>query len=129
MIGYALVGSNDLPKALDFYDQLLATVGAGKLFEHPSGGRVYGSGFDKPFFGVVAPFNGKPATVGNGTMISLAADSRAQVDAVYRKAMELGATDEGAPGLRGQEGESAFYGAYFRDLDGNKLCVFRFGPA
>lgn len=129
MIGYAMVGSNDLAKALGFYDALLATVGAGTLFEHPSGGRVYGAGMDKPFFGVVAPYDGGRATVGNGTMISLAADSRAQVDAVYAKAMALGAKDEGAPGVRGPDGDRAFYGAYFRDLDGNKLCIFCIGPA
>lgn len=129
MIGYALVGSNDLEKAKAFYDQLLAVVGAGKLFEHPSGGRVYAAQPDRPFFGVVGPFNQQPATVGNGTMIALQANSRPQVDALYGKAIELGGTDEGPPGLRGEEGPSAFYGAYFRDLDGNKLCVYRVGPA
>lgn len=129
MIGYALVGSNDLDKAKAFYDQLVAVVGGGKLFDHPSGGRVYAVQPDKPFFGVVAPFDQRPATVGNGSMVALAADSRSQVDAVYNKALELGGKDEGPPGLRGEEGPSAFYGAYFRDLDGNKLCVYRVGPA
>ena len=62
-------------------------------------------------------------------MSSIACDTRARVDALYAKAMELGGSDEGAPGLRGDEGEQAFYGAYFRDLDGNKLCAFRVGPA
>ena len=129
MIGYALVGSNDLEKAKAFYDQLVAEVGASKLFEHPSGGRVYGAQPDKPFFGVVGPFDKRPATVGNGTMIALLAETRAQVDALYNKAIELGGTDEGPPGLRGEEGPGAFYGAYFRDLDGNKLAVYRIGPA
>jgi predicted lactoylglutathione lyase len=62
-------------------------------------------------------------------MIALQADKRSQVDALYNKALELGGKDEGPPGLRGEEGPSAFYGAYFRDLDGNKLCVYRVGPA
>lgn len=126
MIGYALVGSNDLEKAKAFYDQLVALLGGGTAFEHPSGGRVYGSGPDKPMFGVVGPFNKEPATVGNGTMISFIADTTEQVRQVFDKAMELGGTDEGGPGWRGEPGQ--FYGAYFRDLDGNKLCVYRIGP-
>jgi len=126
MIGYALVGSNDLPKALDFYDKLLATIGAGKVFDHPSGGRVYGVAADKPMFGVVAPFNGDAATVGNGTMISFILDSHAQIAAFHDKVLELGGTSEGAPGWRGPEG--GFYGCYVRDLDGNKLCAYRAGP-
>jgi len=124
MIGYALVGSNDLQRAKAFYDELLKPLGAAPLFEHPSGGRVYGK--TAPAFGVVGPFDGKPATVGNGTMISFIADTNDQVRAVFAKAVELGGTDEGAPGWRGDPG--GFYGAYFRDLDGNKLCVYRIGP-
>ena len=73
---------------------------------------------------VCTPYDGKPATIGNGTMFSLAATHRSEmVDKVYAKAMSLGAKDEGAPGLRGD----TFYGAYFRDPDGNKLCVFKAG--
>jgi predicted lactoylglutathione lyase len=62
-------------------------------------------------------------------MSAIAMDRRANVDAFYNKAIELGGTDEGAPGLRGEEGDQAFYGAYFRDLDGNKLAAFCIGPA
>lgn len=124
MIGYALVGSNDLDKAKAFYDELLKPLGAAPLFEHPSGGRVYGKA--QPSFGVVGPFDGKPATVGNGTMISFTAETQEQVRQVFAKAMELGGSDEGGPGWRGDPG--GFYGAYFRDLDGNKLCVYRIGP-
>lgn len=126
MIGYTLVGSNDLPKALDFYDMLLATIGAGKAFDHPSGGRVYAVAADKPMFGVVAPFNDEAATAGNGTMIAFGLDSHAQIQAFYDKGLELGGISEGEPGWRGPEG--GYYGAYLRDLDGNKLCAFRFGP-
>ncbi|MDE8653297.1 VOC family protein [Novosphingobium album (ex Liu et al. 2023)] len=127
MIGYALVGSNDLPKALEFYDQLFAAIGASKVFDHPSGGRVYGAGPDKPMFGVVAPANGEAATFGNGTMISFLLDSIEQIETMYAKAIALGGSDEGGPGWRGEPG--GFYGAYFRDLDGNKLCAYRVGPA
>jgi predicted lactoylglutathione lyase len=70
------------------------------------------------------PYDGKPATVGNGVMVALAAGSRDNVDALYRKAMELGGKDEGPPGPRGHSG---FYAAYFRDLDGNKLNAFCVG--
>jgi predicted lactoylglutathione lyase len=62
-------------------------------------------------------------------MASIACDSRARVDALYAKAMELGGSCEGPPGVRGEEGPQAFYGAYFRDPDGNKLAAFRIGPA
>jgi predicted enzyme related to lactoylglutathione lyase len=126
MIGYALVGSNKLEAAKAFYDALLKELGAAPAFEHPSGGRVYGVAPDKPMFGVVGTFDGKPATPGNGTMISFVANTQEQVRQVYKRALELGGSDEGAPGWRGPPG--GFYGAYFRDLDGNKLCVFRTGP-
>jgi len=126
MIGYALVGSNDLEKAKAFYDEILKPLGASTYFEHPSGGRIYTTGEGKPTFGVVGPFNGEPATFGNGTMIALDADTQEQVRQVYAKALELGGSDEGAPGWRGDPG--GFYGCYFRDLDGNKLAVYRIGP-
>jgi predicted lactoylglutathione lyase len=73
--------------------------------------------------GVIIPFDGKPATVGNGVMAALAAKDRAQVDRVHALALSLGGKDEGKPGLRGD----TFYGAYFRDLDGNKLAVYHIG--
>lgn len=74
-------------------------------------------------FSVIKPYDGNPATVGNGTMIALAADSTKQVDALHAKALLLGADDEGAPGMR----QSGFYCAYARDLDGNKLNFFYHG--
>lgn len=125
MIGYALVGTNQLEKALAFYDALLGPLGAGSAMEHPNGGRVYAVSPDKPMFGVVQPYDGKPATIGNGTMISLLLDTREQVEEVHARALSLGGADEGAPGWRGPEG--GFFGGYFRDLDGNKICVYRFG--
>ena len=128
MIGYALVGSNDMEKAAAFYDALFATMGVSRLFVSPRGGVVYGSGWDKPMFGVNSPFNEKPATVGNGSMVAFAAGSRANVDKLHAKVLALGGADEGAPGLRGPE-EFGFYGSYCRDLDGNKLCFYHAGPA
>lgn len=129
MIGYATVGTNDIEKARAFYDSLLGDLGAKRMMAFDNGFTMYGTGYDAPMLAVTPPYDGKAATVGNGTMIALAVDSRAQVDALYAKARSLGAADEGAPGVRGDDGPQAFYGAYFRDPDGNKLCTFRIGGA
>ena len=125
MIGFAMFGSNDLPRARAFYDNLLAVLSAKRMFGDDNF-QVYG--IDAPSFGITKPFNGEPATVGNGAMIAFAAPSRAKVDATHAKALTLGAADEGTPGIRGGDG-SDFYAAYFRDLDGNKFCVFKVGAA
>lgn len=119
MIGYTCVGTNDLPRAVAFYDSLLGLMGANRFFESDRG-IGWGTAADKPMFSVMKPFDGGAATVGNGTMVSLAAAGKEQVDALHAKALALGGKDEGAPGLRG----SNFYGAYFRDLDGNKLAAY-----
>jgi catechol 2,3-dioxygenase-like lactoylglutathione lyase family enzyme len=122
MIGYVMLGTNDLPRAKAFYDALLAEIGAKQLMDF---GRsvAYGVSMDKPALGVGTPFDGKPATVGNGVMVAIAVNSREKVDLLHRKALELGGTDEGAPGPRFEN----FYAAYFRDLDGNKLNAFCMG--
>jgi catechol 2,3-dioxygenase-like lactoylglutathione lyase family enzyme len=126
MIGYVVLGTNDLPRATAFYDALLAEMGVKRLMEF--GGRGYGwaAAMDKPMLCVMTPYDRKAATVGNGTMVGIAADSREMVDRVYRKALALGGQDEGPPGPRA-EGGDGFYAAYFRDLDGNKLDVFCYG--
>ena len=122
MVGYVTLGTNDFGRATKFYDALLAELGA-KRFMEIENFIVWGSGGPAGLLAVTKPFDGKPATVGNGVMVALAASSPAQVDAIYRKAIELGATDEGAPGPRGD----GFYAGYFRDLDGNKLNAFFMG--
>ena len=129
MLGYTMYGTNDLPRALVFYDKVFAAMGAGRLMEFPSGGVAWGTEFGKPMFAIGAPHDGKPATVGNGAMMALSLDQRAKVDAVYNAAIAAGGSCEGPPGVRGTEGPQAFYGAYFRDPDGNKFCAFRVGPA
>jgi catechol 2,3-dioxygenase-like lactoylglutathione lyase family enzyme len=128
MIGYTLVGTNDLDRAKTFYDALLGELGAKRILEFP-GMCGWGASMDKPAFGVTKPYDGQAATSGNGTMIALVQDRRDDVDRLYAKAMELGAQDEGGPGVRGEEGPQAFYAGYFRDPDGNKLCAYRVGPA
>ena len=117
MIGYTTVGTNQMAAAIAFYDALFKEVGVQRLIDFGERGMAWGVGWDKPSFAVLRPFDGQPATVGNGTMVALAATSREQVDAVHAKALELGGADEGAPGERWP----GFYAAYFRDLDGNKL--------
>jgi catechol 2,3-dioxygenase-like lactoylglutathione lyase family enzyme len=124
MIGYVTLGTNDIARAAAFYDALLAEIGAGRYMESDRF-IAWAVAPDKPSLGVIKPYDGKPATVGNGVMIALVVDSNAKVDAVHRKAMELGGKDEGAPGPRGMAG---FYAGYFRDLDGNKLNCFCYSP-
>ncbi len=129
MIGYTLVGSNDLGKALGFYDALFGEIGVSRLLDFPNGGAAWGSEWGRPMFGVGKPYDGNPATVGNGVMIAVAMEDRAKVETLYAKALTLGGSCEGGPGVRGNDGDQAFYGAYFRDLDGNKICAFSIGPA
>jgi len=119
MIGYITLGTKNLAKAVEFYDALFTELGAGRFMESD---RLvaWAVAPDKPGFSVCLPYDGKEATVGNGSMIALVVDSTKKVDAIYAKALQLGATDEGPPGPR----MDGFYAAYFRDLDGNKLNVF-----
>lgn len=122
MIGYITLGTNDLARASAYYDALLGELGAVRALEME---RLvaWSTGEGSPMFGVIVPFDGSSATAGNGTMIALAAESNAKVDLMYAKALQLGGTDEGAPGER----MPGFYAGYFRDLDGNKLVFFHMG--
>ena len=129
MIGYVTLGTNDVARASAFYDALLAGIGATRLMPMPKGGHVWGRSWSEPMLAITPPYDDQPASVGNGTMVALQLDSRAAIDAFHARALALGGRDEGAPGLRGPEGDQAFYGAYVRDPDGNKLCAFRMGPA
>jgi predicted lactoylglutathione lyase len=85
--------------------------------------KQFGTGPGAPMFGICLPYDGKPASAGNGTMVAIQCDTAAEVDAVYRRARELGASDEREPGQRGP----GFYGAYIRDAGGNKICYFKMG--
>jgi predicted lactoylglutathione lyase len=125
MIGYVTLGTNDIARAAAFYDELLGLLGAGRFMESDRF-IAWAVSPDQPSLGVIKPFDGQPASAGNGVMISLAVDSNDKVDAMYRKAIALGAKDEGPPGPRGLDG---FYAAYFRDLDGHKLNCFCWKPA
>ena len=122
MIGYVTLGTNDLPRAAVFYDALLAEIGIGRLMDLGHG-YGWGPAMGKPMLAIMTPFDKKPATVGNGVMAGIVVDSRDKVDRVHKKALELGGSDEGPAGPRGE----GFYAGYFRDLDGNKLNVFCMG--
>ena len=121
MIGYVTIGTNDFEKSKAFYDALTAELGGKRTFANE---RMQGYGSKAgAMLAVCKPYDGKPATVGNGTMFALAAPSKEMVDQVYAKAISLGARTKARPGAR----SDTFYGAYFRDPDGNKLCVFKRG--
>ncbi len=119
MIGYVTLGTNCFEEAAKFYDELLAEIGAGRILESDRF-IAWGTGMTSPAVSIAKPFDGKPATVGNGVMVALAMQSPEKVDAIHAKALQLGGTDEGAPGPRSEQ----FYAGYFRDLDGNKLNAF-----
>jgi catechol 2,3-dioxygenase-like lactoylglutathione lyase family enzyme len=120
MIGYTVLGVTDLDRARGFYDDLLGLLGAKRVMEVP-GGQFYGfkSG---AFFAIRKPFDGNQQHCGNGNMIALNVGTKENVHAMHARALALGGVDEGAPGPR--EAAAGFYGGYFRDLDGNKLCAY-----
>jgi predicted lactoylglutathione lyase len=122
MVGYVTLGSNDLKRATAFYDALLKELGASQFMND---GRmvIWGTKMGNGMLAVCTPFDEDAATVGNGVMVALHLETQEAVRKLHAKALELGASDEGAPGARGT---GAFYGGYFRDLDGNKLCGFCF---
>lgn len=119
MIGYVTLGTNDMDRGAQFYDALFAEIGAKRFMEGDTF-IAWAVKPEQPSVAISKPFNGEEASIGNGVMVALAVESPQQVDALYTKAIELGATDEGAAGPRGD----GFYAGYFRDLDGNKLNFF-----
>lgn len=120
MIGYVTLGTNDLKRGATFYDAIFAELGCGRMMEFgefiawgtPGGGAG---------IGLTKPFNGEPASVGNGVMVALQAKDKAQVQQLYDIALAHGGTCDGPVGPRGDGG---FYAGYFRDPDGNKLNAF-----
>lgn len=130
MFSHVTFGCADLDRAAEFYDRVLAELGLERRAVAPDGGPAcvcWGPpGRSLPRFYVYIPFDGRPASVGNGTMVAFAASSPGVVDAAYRVALAAGAQDEGAPGEREHYG-IGYYGAYFRDPDGNKVHVVHRG--
>ena len=124
MISHITLGTDDLDRATGFYAPVMQALGFPRvplarsdpfiMWRHPQE--------DRPLVALSIPFDGQPHRPGNGQMLALMAKNRAKVDEAYRLAIEAGAQDEGAPGLRPHY-HSNYYGAYFRDLDGNKVCI------
>jgi len=122
MIGYVTLGTNDLPRAATFYDAIAKELGAARFMEFDSF-IAWGPPDGTAGVALTKPFDGNAASVGNGVMVAFAARDKAHVDRIHQLAMSLGATDEGAPGPRGD----TFYAGYFRDPDGNKCNAFFMG--
>jgi len=120
MIGYVTFGTSDLARAAKFYDAIAKEMGTGRMMEEDTF-IAWGTPGGEAGIAATLPFDGKPASVGNGTMVALAAKDKEQVQRLYDLALSLGGSDEGAPGPRGEGG---FYAGYFRDPDGNKLNAF-----
>ena len=130
MIGYVTLGTDDLDRSRAYFDALLGTIGAKRVMQFPDdqgGFTMYGVGRDKPALVVTRPYDKQPAHHGNGNMVAIVMDSRDKVDAFHAKAIELGGTNEGDPGFRGDP-RFGFYFAYFRDPDGHKFAVFNITP-
>jgi catechol 2,3-dioxygenase-like lactoylglutathione lyase family enzyme len=123
MIGYVTLGSNDVARAARFYDDLLAGVGAKRIMDYGTF-IVWGPSIDKGSLAITEPYDKKPATVGNGVTVGFAVGRPDKVHEMHAKALILGATDEGAPGSRGD----GWYCGYVRDLDGHKLNFFCMVP-
>ena len=118
MLGYATIGTKDMDRAVAFYDALLAEIGGKQLFGMDRI-KFYGTAMDQAMLALCIPYDEEPHVVGNGQMVAIPGGTREGVDKLYAKALELGASDEGPPGERIP---NVFYGAYVRDLDGNKIC-------
>ena len=119
MLGYVTIGVSDLNKASEFYTALLAEVGAKELFGMDRI-KFFGTSPQAAMLAICIPYDEQTQNCGNGNMVAIPGGDRAGVDRLYKKAIELGATDEGAPGER----LPIFYGGYVRDPDNNKLCFF-----
>jgi catechol 2,3-dioxygenase-like lactoylglutathione lyase family enzyme len=123
MILYATLGTSDLPRSIRFYDAVLGTLGVSRAPDWTLDWAGWGGSYDTGVgLWISKPFNGKPPSPGNGTMIAFAAMDDAAVRAFHAAALAHGGTDEGAPGTRAEYGPH-FYVAYVRDPDGNKLAA------
>ena len=122
MIAYTMVGTNDFETSAAFYDALLGALGAERTMVF-DGAILYAAPHGAPYFCITKPADGKAATIGNGSMIALAAKNPEEVDRLHALALSLGATNEGDPRHRTRETLN-YYAAYFRDPDGNKLNLF-----
>ena len=130
MIGYVTLGTDDLERARAYYDALFASIGAKRIMQFPDedgGFTMYGLSLAVPAVAITRPYDRQPADPGNGNMVALVMDSPERVAAFHAQAIELGGSDEGAPGYRGDPALGYYFG-YFRDPDGHKYAVFNIAP-
>jgi catechol 2,3-dioxygenase-like lactoylglutathione lyase family enzyme len=126
MIGYVTLGTSDLARAAKFYDAIAAEMGTGRMMEF-DGFIAWGTPGGAAGIGLTKPYDGNPASVGNGVMVALQASSKEQVHTLHEIALANGGSCEGPPGPRGDSDVGGFYAGYFRDPDGNKLNAFIMG--
>ena len=119
MLGYCSLGTNNLEAAASFYEPIARILGHGRVMESDRA-VMWGTGGQGAMFCVIKPLDEKPAPIGNGSMFGFAAASQEQVRQIYDHALANGGSDEGPPGARSEQ----FYGAYFRDPEGNKLLAY-----
>lgn len=119
MFSHTTLGTNDLDRAEDFYDAIMPVLGGEKFFRTDRA--VFWSFGDQFKLALSLPFDGNEASVGNGAMVAFSLESRQAVDHLHARALQLGGSDEGGPGFRNQ---GIYYGAYFRDPDGNKIAIY-----
>src|SRR5690606_10681814 len=126
MIAYAMLGTNDKDKAVEFYDKLFEGTDIKKLFKTQLGGQYYGRKPGEPMICITNPYDGNEACSANGIIVALDCEETVQIDELYVRGLGIVAMDEGAPVWRAAD---IFYGAYFYDLDGNKLsaCKIKLG--
>ena len=129
MIGYVTLGTDDLDRSRAYFDELFGSIGGKRILqlEDQHGFTMYGVSMDRPAVVITKPFNDQPMDPGNGNMVALVMDSHEKVDAFHAKALELGGSNEGDPGYRGDP-KFGYYFAYFRDPDGHKFAVFNISP-
>jgi hypothetical protein len=132
MLGYVIIGTHDMKRAMNFWGELLEPMGMKVLMDLE---RIAYIGYDleHPMLGICLPYDEKEQHPGNGNMLGFNAGSRENVDKMYERAISLGATDDGPPGPRIPEyngvvyDDVVFYGAYFKDADGNKAVFYKLG--
>ncbi len=132
MIGYVTLGTDDMARGCAYFDALFESIGAKRLMDFPAedgspGFVMWGTAMSQPGVCLTRPYDKQAANCGNGNMVALVMDSPARVDAFHAKALELGGTDEGAPGYRGDP-KFGYYFSYFRDPDGHKMAAFNITP-
>ena len=127
-LSHITLGTNDVAKSAQFYDAALKPLGFTRVPKPEGKPPMYAKNGEMPHIYIYQPYDGLPATFGNGTHVAFQAESRSAVDTFYKAAMDNAGTNEGAPGIRENYGAN-YYAAYVRDPDGNKLQAVCYADA